>query len=268
MHLVQVDAFTTHPFSGNPAAVAVVDSMPDDATMQQIAREMNLSETAFVTPSGEDWALRWFTPTAEVELCGHATLASAHVLWTDQHASQTDDLTFETRSGSLHCRRIEDAIAVDFPAGITEPAEAPNGLLDAIGLSDAYEVHHDGSRWLVHVDDPDSVRFARPMFSDILRITRDKVMLTAAATNDDPYDFVSRFFAPSVGVNEDPVTGSAHCTLGPYWSRVLGKDEVTGYQCSARGGTVVVRPMGERVELRGNAVTVCHIDIMASAVAS
>ncbi len=268
-----VDAFTRVPFKGNPAAVCLLPHALDDALMQALAAEMNLSETAFVMPVGDTpwpeavrFSLRWFTPKVEVRLCGHATLATAAVLF-GTVGLQTTSVTFETLSGDLIARRVVggsagyETITLDFPADTPVPCEPPAGALKALGVASARAAVY-GTRahdLLIHLADAQQVRDLRPDFAALL--TCDElapyrgVMVTAAG--EPPYDFVSRFFAPKVGINEDPVTGSAHTLLTPYWSAQLGKTEMLAYQSSARGGEIGVRlAENGRVELTGNAVVV------------
>jgi PhzF family phenazine biosynthesis protein len=251
-----VDAFTDRPFRGNPAAVCLLEEPRDDAWMQAVAAEMNLSETAFVRPEADGFRLRWFTPAAEVSLCGHATLAPAHVLWQEGRAGEGDPIRFHTLSGVLTAARQPDAIALDFPALPDRPAEAPAGLLDALGVTPRHvgRTRHD---YLLEVESEAGLRGLRPDFRRLRSVEARGVIVTARS--DDPaYDFVSRFFAPAVGIDEDPVTGSAHCSLGPYWAARLGREVVTGYQASARGGTVRVEVGEGRVKLCGQAVTVAR----------
>ncbi len=271
--LYQVDAFTRIPFRGNPAAVCLLPHLLDDVLMQAIAAEMNLSETAFVMPvDNAPWAeattfsLRWFTPKVEVRLCGHATLGTAAVLF-DAVGVQTDAVTFKTLSGDLIARRAagSDAaslrIKLDFPADTPVPCEPPTGALHALGVTAAQAAVY-GTRardLLIQLADAQLVRDLRPDFTALLTCeelaTYRGLMVTAPG--EPPYDFVSRFFAPRVGINEDPVTGSAHTLLTPYWSARLGKTEMLAYQASARGGEIGVRLLGNgRVELLGHAVIV------------
>jgi len=252
--IVQVDAFAERPFTGNPAAVCVMPAPADEAWMRNVAMEMNLSETAFLHPEGDGWRLRWFTPAVEVALCGHATLASAHVLWEHGVLGMEDEARFHTRSGLLTCRRDGDLVWMDFPAKPEAPADAIDGLAEALGATPAYvgRSHFDV---LVEVATEAEVRALSPDFGALRGVQARGVIVTARAEGG-AYDFVSRFFAPSVGVDEDPVTGSAHCVLTPYWARKLGRDELTGYQASRRGGTVRVRSVGGRVHLGGRAVTI------------
>jgi PhzF family phenazine biosynthesis protein len=259
--IVQVDAFTDRPFHGNPAAVCVLERERPDDWLAAVAREMNLSETAFLRPRQDGWALRWFTPAVEVDLCGHATLASAHALWEGGLAAPAQPLRFHTRSGELTARQDGDSIVLDFPAEPAAEVDAPAGLLDALGASSAVRVARNRFDYLVELSDASAVRAVHPDMTALARIDMRGVMVTAAA-DDGHHDFVSRWFGPRVGVPEDPVTGSAHCCLGPWWSAVLGVTELRGYQASARGGTVGVRVLGERVELIGRAVTVLRGELV------
>ncbi len=252
--LFQVDAFTHRPFAGNPAAVCLLDRSREDSWMQAMAAEMNLSETAFVRPTGESFELRWFTPTTEVDLCGHATLASAHVLWQEEILRPAETARFDTRSGRLTAWRRGEWIAMDFPAAPVAACPEPDGLGEALGLEPRF-TGRGGADLLVEAADEAAVRAARPDAPALARLSRRGVILTARAEGNR-FDFVSRFFAPAVGVDEDPVTGSAHCTLGPFWGERLGKSSLLGCQLSARGGVVRVELRGERVELQGQAVTV------------
>jgi predicted PhzF superfamily epimerase YddE/YHI9 len=262
-----VDAFTAEPFRGNPAAVCLPDRELADAFMQSVAAEMNLSETAFPVPQGEGWRLRWFTPKAEVDLCGHATLASAHVLWETGRLPLNRPAVFATRSGRLTCVRRGGWIEMDFPA---EPADALGDAALAAELAAALNaagrvVGRKRNRMddLVELDSPAAVRAITPDFARLAALPARGVIVTARS--DDPrYDFVSRFFAPAVGVNEDPVTGSAHCCLGPYWAAKLGKPDLLAYQCSPRGGVVRVSVRGDRVLLGGQAVTVQRAQLLVS----
>jgi predicted PhzF superfamily epimerase YddE/YHI9 len=245
--ILQVDAFTSEPFRGNPAAVCILSGRMQDSWMQAVAAEMNLSETAFLLREGDDWRLRWFTPTVEVDLCGHATLASAHIL-----LEKEGEVRFLTRSGTLTARRSGAWIELDFPSLPAEPAPAPDGLAEALG---AAPVQLGKSRfdYIVELESEDAIRALKVDIPRLREVDARGVIVTSRGRD---YDFVSRFFAPRAGVDEDPVTGSAHCCLAPYWSERLHKTEMTGYQASARGGVVQVRLMGDRVILRGQAVTV------------
>ncbi len=269
MRIVQVDAFTDTPFTGNPAAVCVLSEAADPGWMQRVALEMNLSETAFLVARSEsEFDLRWFTPTVEVDLCGHATLASAHVLWDEGHTA-ADELTFHTRSGPLGAVRDGEWIELDFPARPAIDGDVPAEIVDIVGGSPVVtargNVGGGMSGYLLEYATEDDVRRLTPDFGRLGRVSDGYVIATAPAAvrqGPDGYDFVSRFFATPGGIDEDPVTGSAHCTLGPWWSAKLGKDELLGFQCSARGGTVRVRPRGDRVRLGGRAVTVMRGDLV------
>jgi len=258
--MVHVDAFTNRPFAGNPAAVCVLRESPADQWMRDVAREMNLSETAFLVPENGAFRLRWFTPAVEVDLCGHATVASAHVLWEDGHLPAGCQARFQTRSGLLLADRRGEWIELDFPAKPAIPAAPPAGLLPALGV-DATAVTQNQFDYMVELDSEEAVRRVAPDFTALRRLEARGVIVTARASTAG-FDFVSRFFAPAVGVDEDPVTGSAHCALGPYWGERLGKTEMVGRQVSARGGVVRVRLKGERVILGGQAVTVMRGDLV------
>jgi predicted PhzF superfamily epimerase YddE/YHI9 len=260
--LFHVDAFTSAPFGGNPAAVCLLDTPADDRWMQAVAAEMNLSETAFVRRLDDGFELRWFTPTTEVELCGHATLASAHVLWETGMLEANAPARFHTRfRGALRAARaIDGAIELDFPADPPSAATLPAGMTAALGLEPAATAHARVG-FVVEAAGPDGVRGLQPDLSALGGF--ESVVVTAAAHPDDDHDFVSRFFAPAHGVAEDPVTGAAHCALAPYWSSRLGREELRGYQASARGGYVAVRLRSDRVQLGGAAVTVARGELTA-----
>src|SRR5215469_6444126 len=228
VRIVQVDAFTSRPFAGNPAAVCVLSQAPPEAWMRDVAREMNLSETAFLFPQEGGYNLRWFTPAVEVDLCGHATVASAHVLWEDGHLPAGARARFHSRSGLLLADRRGDWIELDFPATITTPAEPPPNLLEALGANASY-VGKNKFDYLVEVESEKRLRALTPDFTALRKLPVRGIIVTARSASAE-YDFVSRFFAPGSGVDEDPVTGSAHCALGPYWAQRLGKREFTAYQ--------------------------------------
>jgi PhzF family phenazine biosynthesis protein len=266
-----VDAFTDRPFAGNPAGVVILDSgtFPESDRLQQIASEVNHSETAFLhplPPGGEaDWALRWFTPTTEVDLCGHATLAAAHVLHTTGVASGT--LRHATRSGVLSTTAHDDGtLTLDFPTAPLTPAIAPPGLAEALGSSPV-SLHDTGKHigdLLVELADEAAVRALKPDFSALTSCSRRGVIATAAAEDPaGPYDFVSRGFFPRIGIDEDAVTGSAHTALAPFWSARLGRDDLVGLQASARSGLVRTSLRGERTLLTGSAVTVIDGELPA-----
>lgn len=263
MRISQVDAFTTDPFTGNPAGVCVLTASRPDRWMQHVAREMNLPETAFLRRRDGGFTLRWFTPTHEVDLCGHATLASAHVLWTEGHFPDTEPVLFHTKSGTLTAERRGEWVAMDFPAEPPSPAEAPPALKAALGTTPTY-VGRNRMDYCVQLADEAEVRALEPDFTRLGTIDTRGVIVTAPAEGD-ACDFVSRFFAPRVGIPEDPVTGSAHCCLGPFWAERLGRSDLVGRQVSARGGTVRVqvdRSAAERVLLMGQAVTVLHAELV------
>jgi PhzF family phenazine biosynthesis protein len=250
----KVDSFTATPFSGNPAGVCLLTEPRDERWMQAIAREMNLSETAFLLREGDGFRLRWFTPAVEVELCGHATLASAHVLWEEGVLAPSETARFATRSGELRASRSGDLIELDFPTKPEHPAEPPENLLEALGVKPRY-LGRNQFDYLMLLDSEEAVRAVSPDFALLRSVTVRGVIVTAPSARPE-FDFVSRFFAPAVGVDEDPVTGSAHCCLGPFWATRLGKSDLVGHQVSARGGVVNVRVAGDRVFLGGRAVTV------------
>lgn len=250
----QVDAFTARPFAGNPAAVCLLPQPGDAGWMQDVAKEMNLSETAFLCSQDDGFDLRWFTPEIEVELCGHATLASAHVLWETGRLGPEQMARFYTKSGLLTATRQGEWIELDLPARPAEPTTAPVDLTRALGVRPQY-VAKNNVHYLAWLDSEQTVRELEPDLTLLKRLPLRGVIVTSAATSPG-YDFVSRYFAPKAGVNEDPVTGSAHCCLGPFWAGQLGKNELVAYQASSRGGKVRVRVRGERVGLAGQAVTV------------
>jgi PhzF family phenazine biosynthesis protein len=258
VRIVQVDAFTAKPFAGNPAAVCVLAAAPSEEWMRDVAREMNLSETAFLHPENGGYRLRWLTPAIEVDLCGHATLASAHVLWEDGHIPADAEVRFHTRSGLLTCRQNSGWIEMNFPAKLAEPAEAPVQLAEALGAELLY-VGRNQFDYLVEVADEATLRALNPNHHLLRQLPVRGVIVTARGGE---YDFVSRFFAPGSGIDEDPVTGSAHSALAPFWSRRLGKTEMIGFQASARGGVVRVRVEGDRVYMSGQAVTVMRGDLL------
>lgn len=258
--IYQVDAFAARPFTGNPAAVCVLAKPAPEAWMQSVAAEMNLSETAFLHPEGEGYRLRWFTPTVEVSLCGHATLASAHILW-ETGALPIDEIArFQTLSGELTARRVGEAIELNFPAGDVSPASAPDELLSALGVS-ANFVGKSSVDYLVEIASEQKLRELQPDFAQLAKLRVRGVIVTARSDQPE-YDFLSRFFAPASGINEDPVTGSAHCTLGKYWQMKLGRSEFTAYQASTRGGVIKVRMEGDRAYLSGRAITVLRGELL------
>jgi PhzF family phenazine biosynthesis protein len=258
--IFQVDAFTSQPFSGNPAAVCLLSEAAAEQWMQHVAREMNLSETAFLVRQTDGFGLRWFTPAVEVALCGHATLASAHILWQEGLLKPDETARFHSRSGLLTARRSGETIELDFPAVIAEPADAPSLLDEALGVRPLF-VGKSRFDYLVQVESEAVLRGLRPNFT-LLETLPIRGLIVTSVSATARYDFVSRFFAPAAGINEDPVTGSAHCCLGPFWRSRLGKEELLAYQASARGGEVRVRFRGERVLLGGHAVTVMRGELL------
>ena len=259
--VVQVDAFTDRPFAGNPAAVCLLEQPISEKLMAAIAAEMNLAETAFLQrlPGDDAWSLRWFTPEVEVDLCGHATLASAHALWESGEAGDEQTLRFHTRSGVLTAERRGGWIELDFPALPSHPEPVPPWLAAALG---AAPVNFERSRFdlVVELGSESEVRNLQP---NLMRLAEEPVRgFIVTARGSGEYDFVSRWFGPGAGVMEDPVTGSAHCVLGPYWESRLGKSDFTAWQASRRGGVVRVAVRGERVLLSGQAVTTLRGEII------
>jgi PhzF family phenazine biosynthesis protein len=256
-----VDAFADAPFTGNPAAVVLLDGPMDDARRAKVAAEFNLPETAFVEGAAPPWGLRWFTPSVEVALCGHATLAAAHALWETGRLPAGAPAVFETRSGTLTARREGEWIALDLPAAPAAPSKPLPGMLAALGVTPLAMAENDGL-FLFELDGEDAVRGAAPDLAKWSALTRKGLVLTAPAKRRT-HDCVSRCFFPSDGIPEDPVTGSAHCAIGPYWAARLGKPVLSAFQASARGGTLMVRPKGERVEVAGRAVLAWRGELLA-----
>ncbi|MDW7673549.1 MAG: PhzF family phenazine biosynthesis protein, partial [Bacillota bacterium] len=236
LSIYQVDAFTDKPFFGNPAAVCVLPEKAGEDWMQKVAMEMNLSETAFLYREGEGYNLRWFTPTTEVDLCGHATLASAHILWEKNYIEPDQEVEFYSRSGLLTAKKNNGWIELNFPLQLEQEAAAPAGLVESLGVKPLY-LGYNLSDYLVEVESEETLKEIKPDFGLLGKVQCRGVIVTCKS-NSQEYDFISRFFAPAAGVNEDPVTGSAHCCLGPYWQSKLNKYELVGYQASARGGVV------------------------------
>jgi PhzF family phenazine biosynthesis protein len=264
--ITQVDAFTERPFAGNPAAVCLLEKPRDASWMQLVAREMNLSETAFLLrrdDSGEDFHLRWFTPTVEVDLCGHATLASAHALWEDGCLLPDATARFHTRSGVLTATKKDAWIEMDFPATPAAAIGRVPALESALGVKEPRFTGRPRFDYLIEVGAEEEVRALRPDFAALRHIqVRGVIVTSRAGPAASGYDFVSRFFAPGSGIDEDPATGSAHCCLGPYWKERLGRDNLVGYQASARGGFVRTHCSGDRVLLSGQAVTVLRAELL------
>ncbi len=248
--IFQIDAFTTRRFAGNPAAVIPMDRFLDDETLQAIAAENNLAETAFLVPEGGDYRLRWFTPIVEVPLCGHATLASAAAVM-ERLEPGRDKVIFHTASGPLTVNRTNGGYVMDFPVRRSEPAATPPGLAEALGVVPV-EVLSDTFNYIALLESAQLVRELAPDIAAIARMDRSGVVVTAPG--DETYDFVSRYFAPAKGIPEDPVTGGAHCALAPYWAKRLGKTAFRAYQASRRGGEITCRLARDRVELEGSCV--------------
>jgi PhzF family phenazine biosynthesis protein len=257
-----VDAFTDRPFAGNPAVVCLLTRWPDDRWLKDLAAEMKQSETAYLVKEGERFALRWFTPKLEVDLCGHATLASAHVLW-QQGAATAEKIEFATRSGILAARRDGNEIVLDFPRKPEQPADPPAELLPALGVAARY-VGRNQFDYLVEVESESVLRQIVPDFKRLAGLPVRGTIVTSRSS-DKRFDFVSRFLAPAAGIDEDPVTGSAHCCLADFWQKRLGKSEFLAYQASPRGGVVRVRVAGDRVFLGGRAVTVAAGELESQA---
>jgi PhzF family phenazine biosynthesis protein len=258
MKIYQVDAFTAEPFKGNPAGVCLLEKAMPDEWMKSLAMEMNLSETAFLLPQGDAFSLRWFTPRKEVRLCGHATLATAHILFTEGILKADEPAQFDTLSGRLIARRQGDWIELDFPVRHTIACEGRADINQALGIQPLATVispSEMGDYYLLEVENDAIVREMTPDFIQ-LEACQARAVIVTSRSADPQFDFVSRFFAPWLGINEDPVTGSAHCYLAPYWAAKLGKSDFMAYQASARGGVMGCRWEGERVFLKGQAVTV------------
>lgn len=260
--LLQVDAFTDRPFAGNPAAVALLEQAADAAWMLSVAAEMNLAETAFLVRTAEGrYDLRWFSPKVEIDLCGHATLASAHVLWTEGH-DQSEVLAFQTRSGELLARRVDGGrIELDFPANHAVDASIDDDILHALAVNPVRTAETENGWILVEVATAAEVRGAAPDLVRLGELTEHAVIVTAAGDGDA--DIVSRVFGPAVGIPEDPVTGSAHCVLATWWWERVGKEHIDAEQASERGGRMDVVLDGDRVKLRGEAVTTLRGELLA-----
>ncbi len=256
-----MDAFAAEPFQGNPAGVCLLREEASDPWMQSVAMEMNLSETAFIWPRGNEFSIRYFTPLVEIPLCGHATLAGAHVLWEEDRVSPAEPIVFHAREDRLEAGREADWIRLDFPAKPVIDAEIPGGLEEALCAESRALFRWPEMGYLVELESESAVRDLEPDLGLLCKGKYGGVIVTARCESG-PYDFVSRFFAPEIGIDEDPVTGVAHCGLGPYWAERLGRVEMLGYQASRRGGVVKVRVKGERVELLGRAVTVIRGSLM------
>ncbi len=260
--VIQVDAFTDKPFAGNPAAVCVGETPLDEALMQQIATEMNLSETAFLYPLEDpgNYSLRWFTPTAEIDLCGHATLASAHVLWSEGHLSSNITARFQTKSGELRVTPKDNLLQMDFPAQPVHDAPLNPTLVAAMNHAEIVHGARNDVNYLVELRSHQAVANLTPDLDKIAKLPYQGVIVTSRG--EAPYDFVSRYFVPAMGIPEDPVTGSSHCSLAPYWQTKLGKDKMLAYQASARGGELHVECTPERIYISGQAVTVMRGELL------
>jgi len=262
MYMFGIDAFSDRAFAGNPAVVCLLATEADSGWMQQVAAEFGVSETAFVVTQQGGFGLRWFTPQVEVELCGHATLAAAHVLWySTGQVTGYNKIKFFTASGVLQAARVRDAdgseqIELDFPAEAPEPCELDARFLRALGIERARYIGRNRHDYILELDHEQQLRELKPQFSVLRELPARGVIVTAVSDSREQYDFVSRFFAPGAGIDEDPVTGSAHCCLGPYWQQKLGGSELLGYQASERGGYVMTRPVLDRVFLRGKATQI------------
>lgn len=261
--ITQVDAFTAEVFRGNPAAICVLEREADPVWMQRVALEMNLSETAYLVPQADGFDLRWFTPAIEVDLCGHATVAAAHVLWQDGHVPAEQDCRFHTRSGLLTARRNGEWIEVSFPLETVESITPPPAAEAALGVKAVAAAENKRLSYLVlELQDEAAVRACVPDFSALARASHKGIIVTSNADSGRPYGIVSRFFAPRMGVNEDPATGSAHCVLGPYWQAKLEQSDFMAHQCSARGADIRVRLESGRIILGGQAVTVMRGELV------
>jgi PhzF family phenazine biosynthesis protein len=258
--VVYADAFTDKAFAGNQAAVCLLDTSAEPKWMQSVATEICFSETAFIVRRGDDFSLRWFTPACEVELCGHATLASAHVLWQEGWLAAGKEARFHTASGLLTVRKVPNGIEMDFPSEPAEVVEMPKGLPEALGAEPKW-VGRNRMDILVELDDAATVRNLMPDMVLLKELDTRGIIVTAASDRPE-YDFMSRFFGPRAGVDEDPVTGSAHCCLGPHWQARLGKSELKAYQASKRGGSLGVKVQGSRVLLTGRAVTILRGELL------
>jgi len=264
MRLYQIDAFTDIPFLGNPAGVCILDEAKSERWMIDLAREMNLSETAFLLKHNDLYQLRWFTPKIEVALCGHATLASAHILWEENIEPENVQIAFETKSGKLVACKDRNIIKLDFPARLVKTVDTHKELNRLINITPIYTgifETSDGNVYLLEVESDEIVKTIKPDFQGLLSTGVRGVIVTGKSGNAN-YDFVSRYFAPKVGVNEDPVTGSAHCCLAPYWGKKLGKTGMVGFQASERSGVVMCEWHGDRVIIGGKAVTVFRIGVV------
>jgi PhzF family phenazine biosynthesis protein len=260
LSIYHVNAFANQPFKGNPAAVCILGTAKEEAWMQAVAAEMNLSETAFLLKQDDGYSLRWFTPVKEVDLCGHATLASAHILWENGEVDQSDELRFLTKSGLLSARYKDGRIELNFPASVPLPVTPPVELIDALGVSPIF-CGKFGEKYLMEVATEEEVYELTPNFDLLRKLSERGISITSRSSKSD-IDFISRYFAPWVGIDEDPVNGSSHCCLTPYWSEKLGKNTLKAYQASSRGGYLDVRYEGDRVFLSGFATTLTRGQVL------
>ncbi len=260
LKIFTVDAFTNVPFAGNPAAVCLLDEEVSDGWMTDVAAEMNLSETAFLLKKNDGYSLRWFTPKVEVQLCGHATLASAHILWQKGILSKDEEARFHTLSGLLSVNYIEGEYEMNFPAYESKPSNGNTELIKALGIEPVSLCETD-HHYICELTSDEEVLKINPSFEILMGLEKFGTIITAKSS-DGNYDFISRFFAPAKGINEDPVTGSAHCALAPYWMNKLNKNILTAYQASERGGVIKLRVEGDRVFLKGSAVTITEGELL------
>ncbi len=261
IQIFHVDSFTVKPFAGNPAAVCVLDRPREDAWLQAVAAEMNLSETAFLLPKGNGYNLRWFTPTTEVDLCGHGTLASAHILYEFGFFEQDETIEFFTRSGKLKSSFDNGFIELDMPRHDPQKIETPTSLIEALGVQPLGSAVYNQETILAEFENEEMIRNFTPDFKQIAALDFPEIVITARSSNPK-YDIVTRFFAPKLGINEDPVTGSVHCMLGPYWAEKLGKNKLLSYQASPRGGEIRVRLTKDRAFVGGKAITVLRGELV------
>ena len=260
IEIVQIDAFTSEPFKGNPAAVCLMDAPGNDDWMKNVAREMNLSETAFLYPIEGGYHLRWLTPNSEVDLCGHGTLATAHFLFEDEHEPTDKSIKFKTRVGWVSASKEGDYIALDFPVNIPEEIDAPQDIHEALGAEAIY-VGRYPKAYLVELVNDSAVRELKPDLTALESLDQPKICVTAKDSTGKA-DFVARLFAPAIGIPEDPVNGNSHTALTPYWSAKLGKETLKSHFVSERGGEIKVKLDGNRVKISGQAVTVMRARLL------
>lgn len=264
--IYQVDAFAVKPFKGNPAAVMLLEEVKSDRWMQSVAQEINLSETAFLRPKGHDYELRWFTPTTEVDLCGHATIASAHILYEFGYYDPDETINFHTRSGVITSTFNRGTIELSMPRFKFEPTSAPEGLLEILGVTPVAVAVSENDTLIAELENADLVRNFKPDTDEINKLAHEGLAITALG-DDGKYDFVSRYFSPQTGIPEDPVTGMAHCLLGPYWESKTGKQTFRAYQASPRGGELWIRLSDKRAFIGGKAITVMKGEMLKQSLA-